>query len=378
MKKLIIIFLIFVYQNTFAQYSATVQNYINTYKDIAILEMKRTGIPAAITIAQGILETESGTGELVLKSNNHFGIKCKSNWTGETAYHNDDEKGECFRKYSTAMESYKDHSDFLKASERYAFLFEYDVKDFKAWAHGLKKAGYATNPRYPYILINSIEKYNLNQYTLLGLEDATFGAGKTGGPDNGQIISVTTDKMENQSGTPMDQGLATVKRYGINAVYANEGTSLLSIATRQNIPLNKLMAYNDLQHDGLLLKDQWIYLDKKLKQGAGTHYIVKLGQSLHDVAQENAIQLEMLSYYNPQLSGMQLAPGSTVYLQAGLVKSDEKNIVPLAQKILHYVSPKESLYAISKKYNVSVQQIEEWNNLANENLHVGQQLVIIK
>ena len=128
---------------------------------MAIREMQRTGVPASITLAQGILETEAGKSDLVIRSNNHFGIKCKSSWTGEKVYHDDDAQGECFRKYSDAEDSYKDHSDYLRTQPRYASLFSLDPLDYKGWATGLKKAGYATNPRYAQILIKYIEKYNL-------------------------------------------------------------------------------------------------------------------------------------------------------------------------------------------------------------------------
>src|SRR5580765_1829318 len=143
--------------------------YITRYKDLAIAEMKRTGVPAAITLAQGIHETEAGTSELVRKSNNHFGIKCKDYWTGDKVYHDDDAKGECFRSYPRAFDSYIDHSDFLKNSPRYASLFQLDPTDYEAWAKGLRQAGYATNPKYATILINIINNYHLQDYTLIAL-----------------------------------------------------------------------------------------------------------------------------------------------------------------------------------------------------------------
>ena len=147
------------------------EEYIETYKDIAIREMKRMGVPAAITLAQGILESESGNSSLVKRSNNHFGIKCKSNWTADTVSHDDDAVGECFRTYKTSEDSYRDHSNFLRAGKHYAFLFNLNSTDYKGWAHGLKKAGYATNPKYPNILIKNIEKYNLQQYSDSGAAD---------------------------------------------------------------------------------------------------------------------------------------------------------------------------------------------------------------
>ena len=137
--------------------------YIEQYAALAVKEMERTGVPASIKIAQGIHETNAGKSDLVLQSNNHFGIKCKSSWTGEKVYHNDDEEGECFRKYEDAKASYLDHSDYLKSQPRYSFLFEYDANDYAAWAWGLKKAGYATNPIYAQTLIKYIEAYQLNE-----------------------------------------------------------------------------------------------------------------------------------------------------------------------------------------------------------------------
>ncbi|HRF25764.1 MAG TPA: glucosaminidase domain-containing protein, partial [Ferruginibacter sp.] len=142
----------------------SIPEYIDQYKELAIEEMRRTGVPASIKLAQGIHETESGNSDLVKRSNNHFGIKCKTGWSGEFVYHDDDALGECFRKYPSAEESYRDHSNFLRRSNRYAFLFNLDPTDYKNWAYGLKKAGYATNPKYPLLLIKYIEQYNLQEY----------------------------------------------------------------------------------------------------------------------------------------------------------------------------------------------------------------------
>ncbi|RYY61943.1 MAG: mannosyl-glycoprotein endo-beta-N-acetylglucosamidase, partial [Chitinophagaceae bacterium] len=152
-----------------AQNSEVIEDYISTYKDIAISEMQRTGVPASIKLAQGIHETMAGTSVLVKKSNNHFGIKCKSNWTGPSVSHTDDAPNECFRKYEMPEESYRDHSDFLRNNTRYASLFNLDPLDYAAWANGLKKAGYATNPRYPQIIIRLVEDYHLQDYTLIAM-----------------------------------------------------------------------------------------------------------------------------------------------------------------------------------------------------------------
>ncbi len=142
----------------------SIQDYIDTFSEIAQFEMEAYGIPASITLAQGILESGFGRSELTLKSNNHFGIKCHTGWTGQTTYHDDDRKGECFRKYNHPMYSFRDHSTFLSSRARYAFLFEYRKDDYKRWAKGLKKAGYATDPKYPGKLIGFIERYQLHKY----------------------------------------------------------------------------------------------------------------------------------------------------------------------------------------------------------------------
>lgn len=139
-------------------------DYIKNYKDLAIEEMKLFNIPASITLSQGILESSNGESILATKANNHFGIKCHSSWEGDRVFHDDDEKGECFRKYNTVEDSYRDHSLFLANSSRYSFLFDIPIENYKSWAKGLKKAGYATNPKYSKLLINIIKRYNLDQY----------------------------------------------------------------------------------------------------------------------------------------------------------------------------------------------------------------------
>ena len=375
MRKTIVIILLVLFQNATAQ-NANVLKYIETYKVLAISEMKRTGIPASITIAQGILETESGNSELVIKSNNHFGIKCKSTWTGETVYHNDDERGECFRKYNTAEESYRDHSNFLRSSERYASLFNLNSDDYKGWAHGLKKAGYATNPRYPYILINSIEKYNLHQYTLLGNSaESVFDKGEVKtATDQEQTITMNPQVINSNE---EESSLKKTKYKSIEAVDVPAGTSLLAIATRFKIALSKLLEYNDLSQDGLLIERQWIFLEKKLKEGEQDQIVTRRGQSLHDVAQENAIQMESLLKYNDIKHDEAIPAKTMIALRPGITLQQIE--VPETQaKKFHEVLPREGLYAISKKYNVSVKDIKAWNNLADDQLRVGQQLIIIK
>ena len=162
MKKLLIIFSFFI--SVVAKSQNKTEVYISNFKDIAIAEMNQFGIPASITLAQGILESGNGESRLATEGKNHFGIKCHDNWNGETIIEDDDEKGECFRKYSKVADSYRDHSLFLTERERYSSLFDLSPTNYKAWAKGLKKAGYATNPKYPSLLIDLIEKYDLSRF----------------------------------------------------------------------------------------------------------------------------------------------------------------------------------------------------------------------
>lgn len=160
-----------------AQNTQVVQQYIERYRNLAMSEQQRSGIPAAIKLAQGIHESGAGTSELATRANNHFGIKCKSNWTGETYTYTDDRPNECFRKYSLDFSSYQDHSDYLKSNPRYSFLFKLSITDYAAWAIGLRKAGYATNPNYPKLLINLIETYHLQEYTYAAMDDKALETG---------------------------------------------------------------------------------------------------------------------------------------------------------------------------------------------------------
>jgi LysM repeat protein len=390
MKKVALLFVavLFLLQISIAQ-NITQAEYIEQYKDFAIREMKRMGVPAAITLAQGILETENGNSALVKKSNNHFGIKCKSTWTSEGVSHDDDAPGECFRKYKHAEDSYRDHSNFLRGSERYAFLFKLDPADYKGWAHGLRKAGYATNPRYPQILIKFIEQNNLQQYTLLAVNEVPdYDASKYKSDSEDKAFDELTNPTVNNNGKSvtgneaLNNGLQFENRITINgstAIPAIKEKSLLAIATEHNVNLLKLLEYNDLEKDGLLQKDQFIFLEKKSKEGEKDFYIVQQNESLYDVAQKNGIKLQSLCEYNTLKKGEQIYAGTKLNLKTSL-----SNPVILNEKIsdteekVHAVQPKEGLYAISKKYGVTVMQIKEWNNLPDNNLKVGQQLIVSK
>ena len=312
MKKLIyVVTATILSSNLFAQ-RISPDEYINTYREIAIAEMKRSGIPASVTLAQGILETECGNSDLVKKSNNHFGIKCKSTWTGESVKHTDDAPNECFRKYNNPADSYKDHSDYLKTSPRYATLFELDPSDYKGWAYGLKKAGYATNPKYPQIVISNIEKYNLQQYDNLTVQDF----------DNIAINKIITAQKPVEQNivvdiTAIENSIKLKNKInGLKALMAPKGASLLVIASKANIDLGKLLEYNDLSTDGLLNDEQVIYLEKKLKQGNRDFYIALQKETLYDISQNNAVQLKNLLQFNNMNENQTVQKGTKIKLRS--------------------------------------------------------------
>ena len=166
MKIKLLIISLFIGMSAYAQHNqkSPQEIYIEQFATLAVEEMYRSGVPASITLAQGLLESRYGLSELAVKGNNHFGIKCHNNWNGKKIYYDDDAKGECFRKYPSPEQSYRDHSDFLRYRDRYKFLFDYNTTDYKSWANGLKKAGYATDPSYASKLIRIIEDYRLYEY----------------------------------------------------------------------------------------------------------------------------------------------------------------------------------------------------------------------
>jgi flagellum-specific peptidoglycan hydrolase FlgJ len=385
MKKFVIVIVSFFYSiATMAQDGISPVQYIEMYKEMAIGEMKRMGVPAAITLAQGILETESGNSDLVKKSNNHFGIKCKSNWTGGSVTHDDDARGECFRLYPTAKDSYRDHSNFLRSNSRYGFLFQLDVRDYKAWANGLKRAGYATNPAYPQILIKFIEQYNLQQYTLIAADEVpVFNTDNY--QDDVVEETIVEEKVPDRSST-LDVSDNVISVNGSKCLIAGKGTSLLVIATKNDIGLNKLLSFNELSEDGLLVKNQYIYLQKKSKTGDKDFYVALGGEDLYEIAQKNGIQLQYMLDYNKLWGNEDIKAGTKIYLKPNLytiapaktsvVVKEIKEVKEVTPAKVHIVQAKEGLYAISKKYSVSVQQLKQWNNLQNDALSIGQQLIV--
>lgn len=292
------------------------EKYIETYAEIAVQEMYRSGVPASITLAQGMLESGNGLSELAVKSKNHFGIKCHNGWTGGRVYHDDDAKGECFRKYTHVSQSYRDHSDFLRYRDRYKFLFDLKPTDYKGWAYGLKKAGYATDPAYPAKLIKLIEDYRLYQYDT---KTASFGnAGKT--ERKKDEVTKKSEQHEVQrplSPTVIEQAVPvseqvrskyfqfelTRKMYsknGVPFIYSSEGETYQSIAKSYGLFLKELLRFNDLKESKALRPGTVVYLQPKKNSAAKglDKHIMESGETLRDIAQRYGVKLGKLYKLN--------------------------------------------------------------------------------
>jgi LysM repeat protein len=396
-----------------AQDETVIRDYISKYKEMAIAEMQRTGVPASIKLAQGIHETSAGTSVLVLKSNNHFGLKCKTEWKGMSVKHTDDAPNECFRKYEKSEESYKDQSDYLKNQPRYASLFNLDPTDYKGWAYGLKKAGYATNPKYAPVLIKLIEDYNLQDYTMIALgklKESDIAKFEVKEEKKDAIVQTTfiqsgpaqTEKKEEiipsvvQEAPKPQYPSSEFKINETKVIFITRGTSYLSIAQQYKIPLARIFEFNDMKQTEAAEKDQLVYLMRKRKTGANEFHIVQPGETLHDIAQTESIRIESLLEYNDLSLTDKPALGEKLNLftkataKPRLVLNDNFNmsIAKISPKQVtavmgsgsteHTVAPKETIYAIARRYNVKIDDIVKWNNLPGYDLKTGQQIKIYK
>lgn len=263
---------------------STYQKYINTYSDLAVKKQKEFGIPASITLAQGILESGAGQSVLAKNANNHFGIKCHD-WKGSIIYHDDDKKGECFRKYTHAEESYSDHSRFLKDRSRYADLFKLNVKDYKGWAKGLQKCGYATDKAYANKLIKLIEDYELYHFDSASTTKKT-STSKTSSSKNEQTKAVITRSVQ--------------KMYGIPYVYAENNDTFEKIASETGLKVGSLKSFNEVPTNFPLQRGDIVYLEKKKKKADKPYYdhVVKIGESMHSISQRYGIQIKSLYKMN--------------------------------------------------------------------------------
>jgi len=310
--------------------------YINRYKDLAVKEMKRTGIPASITLAQGMIESDYGRSSLAREANNHFGIKCHNGWTGPTVRHDDDRKNDCFRKYSNPEESFYDHSDFLKTGSRYSFLFGLDNTNYKAWAHGLKKAGYATNPDYANMLIRNIEENNLfyfdkeyNQNNKTRQKKAvieeqspvkkadSIPVKKTDSiiDQKGDNTKPVTYKNDNVSISARVQRVKENNR--IQYIIVRDGDTREKLENEFQLLRWELPKYNELSNNFELVPGQILYLQPKrdkAEQGKEYHNVSE-GDTMYQISQLYGIKLKRLYELNRMTFGTEPEPGNKIWLR---------------------------------------------------------------
>jgi LysM repeat protein len=297
------------------------QSYIDNYSTLAINEMKRTGVPASITLAQALIESDAGQSDLAKRANNHFGIKCHDNWTGPSVRHNDDRRNECFRKYTQPEGSYRDHSDFLKKEVRYKSLFSLDPQDYKAWAKGLKKAGYATNPDYANMLIRKIEQYGLDQYDSgkAGEQVTQKQAETVNKPDEGAKVTKPDQKdiqkSENLTVTEVPSRIRENNR--IQYIIVKEGETKESIEKEFQLLGWELARYNELQSGFTITTGQILYLQpKREKAEAGKDiYIASDGDTMYSISQIYGIKLKSLLILNRMEAGQNPVAGQKIWLR---------------------------------------------------------------
>jgi len=343
-------------QTLFAQTS--VAQYIDSFSEVAMLEMVNNKIPASITLAQGLLESGSGNSRLAKQGNNHFGIKCKKTWTGCTILEDDDALQECFRCYPSALESYKDHSEFLKVNQRYSALFQLDIMDYKGWAKGLLKAGYATNQKYADLLIKTIERNNLARF------DTMVSKGYV--PFSG-YVSAKIATVEN--------------KVPLTVVQADQ--NLENIAELNHKSVKKLQKYNDLGNHPKIEPGDVLYLKPKKRRAALPSHEVKEGESMWEISQKYAIKISSLYKKNLMEPGTEPKPGVVLQLRSkAAYRPDTGRVEKKAEQenaeLSHTVAKGETLYSISRLYGVKVEDIVSVNSLPDYTISEGQVLILRK
>lgn len=281
--------------------------YIENFKDEAIREMHGTGIPASITLAQGMLESDYGNSPLAKYANNHFGIKCHKGWEGPSFIQDDDEANECFRKYYSAFDSYRDHSEFLMTRDRYASLFDLKATDYKGWARGLKKAGYATNPKYADLLIKIIEESELQQYDRVRKL-----------PDSEPVAEMRSGKeaaREEPVPHVMSVSAIDVSENNIKFVQAKKGDSPHSVAERYGLSRWQIVKYNDLNKDAKLLEGEVVYIQPKHNNAQEEFHRVQGGETIRDVSQRYGVKIKRLLKMNDLDDGYSPKEGDKLKLR---------------------------------------------------------------
>ncbi|MBL4716767.1 MAG: glucosaminidase domain-containing protein [Bacteroidia bacterium] len=401
--------------------------YVEDFKSLAVEEMHRSGIPASITLAQGLFESGFGTSRLAKEASNHFGIKCKALWTGPVIYEDDDALQECFRKYESALQSYKDHSDFLMNGQRYNFLFDLKKTDYKGWSRGLKKAGYATNPRYSDKLIEIIEEFSLyeldriepEQLALLKQVTIAEELSNTEIPiekvESEEEIEIEELPNENEVKVKVQPVKVTVPTFepgdlieynGLDAVVATYADSYLKLAHRHKLTLWKFYDYNDLNRSSRIIEGDVLYLEvKRNKSKTKELHIVQPGENMYEISQLNGIKLTSLYKMNRMRLGSQPAVGERLALQKTISKNDIVNIRSLSpdnsgvvenrvvtdkpsyqekkehrelisKYRLHTVKGGDTLYSISSMYGILISDVKKLNEMDFNYIKEGQVLKV--
>ncbi|MCB9261153.1 MAG: LysM peptidoglycan-binding domain-containing protein [Flavobacteriales bacterium] len=354
----------------FSQDKMTREQYIETYKELAIAEMFRAGVPASITMAQGILESNNGNSRLAKEGNNHFGIKCKANWTGRTIQADDDAPDECFRAYDSPEESYRDHSDFLRENWRYRELFDLHITDYLGWAEGLRKAGYATNQSYHTMIINLIEKHQL--YTL----------------------DVAPEPI-------MPRPL--VMQNDVPVVYAGKDETLETIAKSNDITNRQIYKYNDLKEGDKINEGDIVYLKPKRRYGSERYHTLAEGETMYQISQQYGIKLKHLYKRNRLEMGEEPTDGAKIYMKGKRAKEDTLQVKTVEQvkevterfvnphsiekappleddnielPEYHVVAAGDNIYRIAEKYHIFEEDLVKWNQINPLQLSKGQKIYL--
>lgn len=306
---------------------STREQYINQYKEIAIREMQLYGIPASIKLAQAVLESGAGRGELAQKANNHFGIKCKGEWQGEHYFKDDDAPNECFRKYKDAESSFRDHSLFLTTRDRYKNLFRLPITDYKGWARGLKEAGYATNPAYAERLIKIIEDHQL----YLIDQGVPWPPRKD---EPAPVIAENTKKVDTLPAqlevfhpefvASSTEGRQIFKNNGVKYIVTKPGDNIVDLAREFDLYTWQIYEYNDLPRDEVVKPGQIVYLSRKKRKAEEDFYVVKPGETMHSISQKFGIRLQRLYDLNHMNYGSEPASGDTLWMRKKKPSNFEK------------------------------------------------------
>ncbi|MDY0199243.1 MAG: glucosaminidase domain-containing protein [Tenuifilaceae bacterium] len=296
-----------------AQKKISSEEYIKRYQGLAVSQMEKFGVPASIILAQGLLESGSGNSTLAVKANNHFGIKCHKTWTGPRIYHDDDARGECFRKYRTPEKSYQDHSEFLRGARRYAFLFDLNPTDYKGWAYGLKKAGYATDPQYPKKLIRIIEEhklYALDSGVEISIESPTKGMGEEIDPENFSIDIFNQRKL--------------YMKNRIKYIVVQSGDTYENLTRDLELMPWQLAKYNEIERGSKLEVGQELFIQPKRRKAEVNHplHIAEEGETMYDIAQMYGVRLKWLYRRNRIEQGDEPAAGEKIYLRGKKPKNE--------------------------------------------------------